>query len=1016
MPETGAEGEGDLAGLAGNTAMSVGGFGLSANARAEMDKAREQSGNTALSVGGREAGAAFESVRPAEVGRQRRAGAYYPDIGRWLANTAFSIGERRKAEYRGVIAKKRPDLPSADVDAFMGELDKLGNTKAEKAALHWFVKGGLQLPEDGEKFASALKVAPKFKLDPFGFGSPDELLAEADRRKPKKQKLAYIDPDTVPELTNKRDLGHGVVVYDVEDSPRGQAAMRRIMNSHLGREANGSWKSPWCLLTATDAGEVSTSARKYWRQYNKSGRGAAFQDGRLIAFQSSDRDEGPEWWDLQDDSHDGNIPTLHTRDVEAKTLGLLGAHREPIVGSVKRLLDLTPDGTLIDGFGDYFRGDPENGVYERWSEAGGYTREEKVNGDLIAPGVNRPPFGPRGGYTYISTYKPEANTYVEILFDKGLKPDSVLYRIEDGDYYAELLMPLKEGKSGNYRILQSYEDDGFRRFTTHFQDWYDEDKGIYTSELPRLAGKVEHLTKEDAFNEFLSAVNEVRTKHGLKPMTLKEATFGMLDSAPSNTALSAAMRATGSIDERFPNGAAVFRTLNAIERTALPTVLPEPVRRALADWTRERNGAARKQLVTAVLGAIPERERFYMDTGSGRRLPLSNNAVDSVLFGHASSDSAVAGKAAFLLAIPAFSTRAVQVYSEGYGNGRHTTYVAPVSYGNRQVYGTATVSGAGADLSLHEINYFDPMEKVRPARTTTLQQKSADRRSYSDGPNTKRILQLIHDNQALSRDELNERIHELGGNTALSVGERPGRVPMVEPGGDVREAGEGALAWLRRKFVHAQTPVFDAVRRVMGVGREPPDALNVEAAAKNVHGKIRARQEMLQRAYLEPLKAILAQPGMDRKRFDDYALALHALERNRMIQERSVVVDPTTGEVVDLGLEAGSGVTNAWAERVIREIQRDPFAEQYKEAAQILAEMNRFVLRGAVVDGLLTEAQAKTWMRLSPHYVPLILGRLRAGYRRQDAPGEAWKFGGLEVWLWRPVLVVLLVLFVLPRV
>ena len=229
-----------------------------------------------------------------------------------------------------------------------------------------------------------------------------------------------------------------------------------------------------------------------------------------------------------------------------------------------------------------------------------------------------------------------------------------------------------------------------------------------------------------------------------------------------------------------------------------------------------------------------------------------------------------------------------------------------------------------------------------------------------------------------------------GANTALSVGERPGRAPSVEPGGDVREAGESTLAWLRRKFVHAQTPVFDAVRRVMGVGREPPDALNVEAAAKNVHGKIRARQEMLQRAYLEPLKAILAQPGIDRKRFDDYALALHALERNRMIQERSVVVDPTTGEVVDLGVEAGAG--------------------------NILAEMNRFVLRGAVADGLLTEAQARTWMRLSPHYVPLILSRLRACYRTQDAPGEAWKFGGLEVWLWRPVLVVLLVLFVLPRV
>ena len=236
---------------------------------------------------------------------------------------------------------------------------------------------------------------------------------------------------------------------------------------------------------------------------------------------------------------------------------------------------------------------------------------------------------------------------------------------------------------------------------------------------------------------------------------------------------------------------------------------------------------------------------------------------------------------------------------------------------------------------------------------------------------------------------LGERFDPAIQDIRFSVGERMGgRAPVVEPGGDVREAGESTLAWLRRKFVHSQTPVFDAVRRVMGVGREPPDALNVEAAAKNVHGKIRARQELLQRAYLEPLKAILAQPGMDRKRFDDYALALHALERNRMIQERSVVVDPTSGEVVDLGVEAGSGVTNAWAERVIREIQRDPFAAQYKEASNILAEMNRFVLRGAVADGLLTEAQARTWMRLSPHYVPLKSGGAAPGAIHKRATGR----------------------------
>lgn len=874
-----------------------------------------------FSVGSRmgklEADPEFNDVRPAEVGRQRRAGAYYPDIGRWLANTAFSIGERRKQEYRAVIAKKRPDLPAADVDAFMGEMEKLGNSKAEKAALHWFVKGGLQLPEDGEKLGTALKTAAKFKLDPFAFGSPDELLAEADRRNPKKQKLAYIDPDTVPELTNKRDLGHGVVVYDVEDSPRGQAAMRRIINSHLGREANGSWKSPWCLLSATDAGEVSTSARKYWRQYNKSGRGAAFYKGRLVAFQSSKKKK-PEWWDLEDNSHGESVPI--PQGVRKTTTGEIGVSSDKVPADIEiapaweilKSGDLRP---LLPVLGK--RGSINSGLVEVW------------NIDID------------------DTRRMSAKYYTG-----GELTRETLFAATDGLWR-------KKGDATHETFYQ-----GNQRIVTNIAGH----RSIYTN---GEVVKMENLAM-DRFNE--------------NPFTGEPITHA--PPAPGNVALSAAMLATGNINDRFESGADVFRTLDGIKRTTLPTIFPDPVRKALASWMRERDGKTRKQLALEVLKAIPEKDRFYVDTETGRKIPLSNSAIDSVLFGHTSTPGAVAGKAAFLLAIPAFSKRAVRVYSERRGSSQYATYVAPVAYGNRLAYGTATISGGGNNVALHDVNYFDQSEKTGPARTTTVQRENADRRGYSDGPNTKKILKLIYENQALSRDELDERIHELGGNVAMSVGERPGRAPTVEPGGDVREAGEGALAWLRRKFVHSQTPVFDAVRRVMGVGREPPDALNVEAAAKNVHGKIRARQELLQRAYLEPLKAILAQPGMDRKRFDDYALALHALERNRMIQERSVVVDPTSGEVVDLGVEAGSGVTNAWAERVIREIQRDPFAEQYKEAANILAEMNRFVLRGAVADGLLTEAQARTWMRLSPHYVPLKSGGAAPGAIHKRATGR----------------------------
>ena len=113
-------------------------------------------------------------------------------------------------------------------------------------------------------------------------------------------------------------------------------------------------------------------------------------------------------------------------------------------------------------------------------------------------------------------------------------------------------------------------------------------------------------------------------------------------------------------------------------------------------------------------------------------------------------------------------------------------------------------------------------------------------------------------------------------------------VASARPDGSVRETMDRSRQWLETKFIHDQTPVFDAVRRVSG--NDPlPDRLNVEAAAKNVHGKIRARQEEVNKVYVDTIVNILREPGMSKEVFDDYAMALHAIDRNRMIQARSVV-------------------------------------------------------------------------------------------------------------------------------
>lgn len=341
----------------------------------ELEEARQRSANTASSALPRARNLTDTIAYPPEEvnteidpqatsARQKDAHGVYPDASGDIARS--SIGGRRQTEYRGIIAKHRPNLPQAEVDRFMEELGKLGAPKAEKAALHWFIKGALELPEDEEKLKQTLAMAEKFKLDPLQFDSPAALAEEADRRNPKKQKVGYIDPDTVPELTNKRDLGNGLVIYDVEDSEAGQAAMRRIMNSHLGRNARGEYWSPWCLLTPTVSGGVSESAKRHWAQYNKSGRGAAFYKGKLVSFQSSKFPQGPEWWDMEDKSHRQWVP--YTETVSAHEVGWDDVPTEAVVQVESETNMDTAETRRLDTSDEATVGDKQNGVWQLWVE------------------------------------------------------------------------------------------------------------------------------------------------------------------------------------------------------------------------------------------------------------------------------------------------------------------------------------------------------------------------------------------------------------------------------------------------------------------------------------------------------------------------------------------------------------------------------------------------------------------------------------------------------------------------
>ena len=224
------------------------------------------------------------SIAPsAPRGRQKAAGAAYPDARDEISSIRFSIGAKRRAEYEKVLARHRPDIDAGKV---LAEIGKFDDTRKEKIALHWVVRGGIRLPEDSYKIDDALSVADKAKVDPFRYKSPDELMLSHKEFRPSARP---IDPATVPELSDARDEGGGVVTYEVADTREGQAAMRRIIDTHWGEDAN-----PWCLL-ARDKRDPELSS-DFWDWM----RGVVGGRGEDAVTRARDRYfESPEEWETQ---------------------------------------------------------------------------------------------------------------------------------------------------------------------------------------------------------------------------------------------------------------------------------------------------------------------------------------------------------------------------------------------------------------------------------------------------------------------------------------------------------------------------------------------------------------------------------------------------------------------------------------------------------------------------------------------------------------------------------------------
>ncbi len=309
-----------------------------------------------------------------------------------MSDIRFSVqmGKKAREEARRMIEKYRPGLHGfltnfngvlmPQDDAAINSIAAFETPKERKAALLWFCKDAIRLPEDAPKVTEAIKTAERAKVDPMQYDRPGDILEKFSEFRPKEPP---INPDTVPELSDKRDMGSGVTTYLVQDDKAGQLAMRKIINTHWGKDAN-----PWCLLQGDGEGNLSDgsngryNAWHYWQHYNALPKRVAFQDGKLLAFMATNKSQkltslptrqydklvrmyetetgidahdkngdvsdafinwynngkhqNQEWWDRADKSHEG-IPMRRVTKGESE----YGA------STTTETIELMPDGTEV---------------------------------------------------------------------------------------------------------------------------------------------------------------------------------------------------------------------------------------------------------------------------------------------------------------------------------------------------------------------------------------------------------------------------------------------------------------------------------------------------------------------------------------------------------------------------------------------------------------------------------------------------------------------------------------------
>ena len=184
-------------------------------------------------------------------------------------------------------------------------LNTLDNKVADFLAKYFANKQLIDIADDRiDKVISIFKrknninIQQKISLDQF-LKQNEEYSNRANA-----SKEGYLD--SIPQLSDKKDLGKGVVIYRVQDNKKGMLAVRKIVDAQIGRDAN-----PWCLISRHSG--FLDQAWVMWQKYSAWKKYAAFKNGKIFAFCANDNPDVMLWWDLQDQKHEELIDNQGNR-------------------------------------------------------------------------------------------------------------------------------------------------------------------------------------------------------------------------------------------------------------------------------------------------------------------------------------------------------------------------------------------------------------------------------------------------------------------------------------------------------------------------------------------------------------------------------------------------------------------------------------------------------------------------------------------------------------------------------